>query len=138
MADCCKIPSRTISVGSPQMRERKRMLSRLTPLSRVLRASSVAMGTMPCRRGRPKSCMGTEARSLSSIIRTNSMGSNWPICRLPVNRRPRISRAYSSTVRKNAVIITYQLLFHGVWTVFQKILPNAIKPVTSVADFIYL
>ena len=123
-------------VGSPQMRERNRTLSRLMPLSSVLSASSVAMGMMPCSSGRPKSCIGTDARSLSSIIRTNSMGSSWPICRFPVSRRPTISSAYSSTVRKNAVIINDQLLLNGVWTFFEKILPNAIKLVTSVAAFI--
>ena len=91
MAACCKVPSRMMMVGSPQISERKRMLSRLMPLNRVLMVSSVAMGITPCKSGRPKSCMGTDARSLSSIIRTNSMGSSCPICRLPVRRRPMIS-----------------------------------------------
>ena len=105
MAACCKMPSRMMRVGSPHTSERKRTLSILMPLRRVLTASSVAMGMTPCSSGRPKSCMGTEARSLNSIMRTNSMGSSCPIWRLPVRRRPTISRPYSSTVRRNAVIM---------------------------------
>ena len=70
----------------------------------MLMASSVTMGMTPFTSGMPKSCMGTEARSDSSIVSTSSIGSSSPICRLPVSRSPTMSSRYKMAVRKKAVI----------------------------------
>ena len=46
----------------------------------------------PASSGMPKSCMGTVARSEIIMVSTNSLGSNSPICRFPISRRPSIMR----------------------------------------------
>ena len=64
------------------------------------------MGTTPLISGESKSCMGTDARSDSSMVSTSSMGSSSPIWRLPVRRSPAISSRYRMMVRKKAVAMS--------------------------------
>ena len=92
MASCCSWPLRISTVGVPQTSARNRRLRRDHWLISMERDSSVRIGMTPASSGMPKSCMGTVARSEIIMVSTSSLGSNSPICRLPMSRRPIIMR----------------------------------------------
>ena len=105
MACCCSFPSRTRMAGVPHTRARNRRWCSESWLMSSDRLKSVRMGMIPVNSGMPKSCMGTVARSEIIMVSTSSPGSSWPICRLPISRRPTTMRKYKITVRAKAVII---------------------------------
>ena len=92
MASCRSLPWSISTVGDPHSSRRNRMEQRDSWLNNMERESSVKIGMTPESRGIPKSCMGTVARSESIMVSTNSLGSNSPICRLPMSRSPAIMR----------------------------------------------
>ena len=86
--------------GLPQRSRRNRTLARAKPDSTSSSPSTVKMGTRPESSGMPLFCMGMEARSAMSMATTNSLGSSWPICRLPRHRIAAMSTRYKITVRE--------------------------------------
>ena len=73
----------------------------------MVRDSRVRMGITPAKRGMPKSCMGTAARSAMTRDSTSSEGSSSPTCRLPIRRMPTIKTRYKITVRTKPVNISF-------------------------------
>ena len=56
-------------------------------------------------KGRPLSCMGTEARSDNRRVTTNSVGCNSPSWRLPIIRMANTMRRYKMMVRMTEMLI---------------------------------